>query len=333
MVFCFLICSERSGSNLITRLMDGHSRVCGPSPTHLFRIILEHRARYGDLADAARWRALLDDVVALCESKLGVWETSVSAAELEAEVERGSLAGALRYVYEKEAAAAGKSVVFVKENHFYRHFAFVDRHFPRSKFVFLVRDPRDMALSWKGAANLRGGVIRAAETWKADQAAGLALHHGLAGTGQMVGLRYEDLVTATEERLSEICALLGLEPEEAMVHLERREGNRANAAAGPEWANLARPVIRDNFDKYRGALSREEIQFVEGTCANEMHALGYRPDFSDRPPLPELRAAIQPLELYVKPQYARQPEADRERQGRRVEVLRAIRGRRGAPVF
>lgn len=291
--FCFLICSERSGSNLITRLMDGHSRVCGPSPTHLFRILLEYRSWYGDLGGPENWQVVLSDAVALWESKLGVWScSSISVEELEENVDRGSLAGLFRYVYEKEAESSNKRILFVKENHFFRHFAFVDRFFPDSKFVFLVRDPRDMALSWKLAPNLRGCVIRAAETWKADQVAGLALYHALAGTGRIVGVRYEDLVGKTSESLEKVCALLAIEFEEAMTHQDARPANWANADAGQEWANLHKPVIRNNFQKYPGVLSPEEVRFIEGTCAHEMRALGYPLDHAERPSLPSLRSAI-----------------------------------------
>lgn len=29
--YTFLMCSERSGSNFITKLMNNHSQICGPS--------------------------------------------------------------------------------------------------------------------------------------------------------------------------------------------------------------------------------------------------------------------------------------------------------------
>ena len=327
MEFCFLISSERSGSNLITRLMDGHSRVCGPSPTHLFRILVEHRSRYGNLAERENWRLLLSDTVALFNTKLGIWHSSVSKHELEQNVDRGSLACLLRYIYEKEAAVSDKSFLFVKENHSYRYFPFLDRFFPESNFVFLVRDPRDMALSWKLSADLRGCVIRAAETWKTDQVASLALYDDLAVSERIVCLRYEDLLTKTHESLEKVCNLLGLKSEETMANLNRRPANWANAAVSQAWANLRKPVMRNNFNKYRTALSTEEIQFVEGVCETAMLQLGYALDYPDRPPLASLRSAIQPLEQYEKPHYASQPDELKKRQEKRVSVLKKIRNR------
>ena len=333
MSFCFLISSERSGSNLITRLLDGHSKVCGPSPTHLFRILVERRSHYGELRDPERWRFLLEDATDLFETKLGSWNCSLSAGELAEEVEPGSLAHLLRYVYEKEAIAEGKEVVFVKENHIHRHAAFLERHFPDSRFVFLVRDPRDMALSWKRAKNLRGCVIRAAETWKSDQCSSLSLYHTLLEEGRVVGVRYEDLVAKTETTLKRVCSLLELEFEAPMVELDKRESNWSNASATSEWANLSKPVIQNNFRKFEGALSADEPEFIERTCHNEMKAVGYEPESKPTKPLSELRAAIEPLELYVKPQYDEQPEADKRRHARREQVLNKMREREAAALW
>ena len=73
--FTFLLCSERSGSNLITKLMDAHPEVCGPSPTHLFRTFAPNLWRYGSVPEDAGWEALCRDVADYLVSQLGVWST------------------------------------------------------------------------------------------------------------------------------------------------------------------------------------------------------------------------------------------------------------------
>lgn len=327
MDFCFLLSSERSGSNLVTRLMDGHREVCGPSPTHLLRVMLEQRQRYGDLQQPDRWHQLLDDAASLMDTKLGSWRTSVTADELAAEVPPGSLGGVFRHVYEKEASAWGARIVFVKENHVYRNFAFLEREFPGSTFVFLARDPRDMALSWKRSVDLRGGVIRAAETWQVDQCSALVLSHELARTGRIVGLRYEDLVADPSAQLGRICDLLAIAFEPSMVELDTRPSNRENAEAAAGWANIAKPVTEASVGGHAAGLSVEEVQFVEATCRTEMQFLGYEPVHADRPSLVELREAVLPLERYVKPGYAEQPARTRERHARRAAVLNEINSR------
>ena len=62
MDFNFLVSSERSGSNLVTKIMDAHPDICGPSPKHLIRVMGLDHYRYGDLSRAQVWNRLLEDV-------------------------------------------------------------------------------------------------------------------------------------------------------------------------------------------------------------------------------------------------------------------------------
>ena len=56
----------------------------------------------------------------------------------------------------------------MKENHAYLFIAYTLAHFPESRFVWLVRDPRDMALCQRQTI-LPGGVQKAAPVWKENQ--------------------------------------------------------------------------------------------------------------------------------------------------------------------
>ena len=225
MLFTFLISSERSGSNLITRLLDGHSKIAGPSPTHLFRRLIEHYPRYGTLQHQENWDALITDTVALFETKLGHWNIQLRSEALTRHVDPRSLQALLHHIYEKEAIASGKEQVFVKENQVYLFYPFLDAFFDHPKFVCLVRDPRDMALSWKKFSSKRGCVIRAAETWKQDQSASLILYHMLQATGRIMCIRYEDLIKDTSNILVSVCEFMGVSFEEKMLELTNRYQN------------------------------------------------------------------------------------------------------------
>ena len=178
--FVFLQCSERSGSNFITRLFDAHPEVCGPSPAHVLRLFCDHAHRYGDLAGASAWATLAEDVATTLDVKIGTWATQWTAEQLAALAPQGDVAGLFRALYGAEARANNKHRVFLKENHLYRHLPFVLSAFPGARFVFQVRDPRDMALSWKNARELRGDVARASAVWARDQTAGLSVLGQLA---------------------------------------------------------------------------------------------------------------------------------------------------------
>ncbi|HQU74545.1 MAG TPA: sulfotransferase, partial [Calditrichia bacterium] len=210
MDFTFLLCSERSGSNLITRLMDNHSQYCGPSPTHAMRIVLENAAGYGDLQDPGNWELLIEDIADLFQAKMGVWATRWTRSELLQITTPGDLSGLFRAFFEREARGHHKNRLFVKENHLYRQWDFIRRHFPEARFVWLVRDPRDMALSWKKSPNLRGCAIRSASIWQQDQSACLSLYHQLENRPFILKIHYEDLVADTPATLRKVCTFLDI---------------------------------------------------------------------------------------------------------------------------
>ena len=87
--FVFLQCSERSGSNFITRLFDAHPEVCGPSPAHVLRLFCDHAHRYGDLAGASAWATLAGDVATTLDVKIGTWATQWTAEQLAALAPQG----------------------------------------------------------------------------------------------------------------------------------------------------------------------------------------------------------------------------------------------------
>jgi len=318
----FLISSERSGSNLITRLLDAHPRVCGPAPSHLVRLLAGRADRFGDLRDDNAWTRLLTFAVDLLETNLVPWRTDWTVAALKRQVPVRSLASLVRTVVEAEARAHGADVLFLKENRLHRVLPFVLHAFPDARFVALVRDPRDMALSWKSSAVLRGDVVRAAEVWREDQAALLTL------LGQMPRsihlLTYEALVQDAPAALADVCAFLGLEPDAAMLDFHRGAAARDAAARSSAWRNLARPVLSGNAAKWRAGLDADEAAHVEQVCGPVMTAFGYVPAMASPPDPAALAARLAARERHDKPAYADVPAAERQRRAERAAVERRL---------
>ena len=146
--FTFLLCSERSGSNFITSLLNGHSAISGPPPTHLFRLFGTNRGNYGDLTRDENWNMLVDDVILNFRCQLGSWHTTPTATALKTEAKKRTVAELLRIIYEQEATFDGADHIIVKENHAYRFLPFLLTHFHPCRLLFQVRDPRDVAASW-----------------------------------------------------------------------------------------------------------------------------------------------------------------------------------------
>lgn len=324
--FTFLMCSERSGSNFITKLMDAHPAVCGPSPSHLFRTFAPNLWRYGSLSKESNWDALCGDIVGCLDSQLGVWATSASVADLRKLTER-SLSAALTYIYRTESQAHGASHVFVKENHAARVLPFYLTAFPDSTFVFLVRDPRDMVLSLKRSVATPGGVLRGVDLWLADQRENLSVLGILEGVGRIRLVRYEDLITEPEAELRSICELIGVEFSATMLRFHEGDLTRANAARVDAWQNLSRPIMRTNSGGYENGLSELEIRFVESVCATEMARFGYERDHPVGD-AKELRSALEDREMPSDDvRHESLSESERETRQARLQMIERVLAR------
>lgn len=327
--FVFLICSERSGSNLVTRMFDAHPGFCGPAPVHLVRLLCDHALRYGPLEEDRWWDLLIGDVVALLETQVGTWRTAPTAEALREAVAPRDAGALLRHVWLAEAHAHGKTRLFLKENHTPRHLPFVLAAFPDARFLLQVRDPRDMALSWKERRELRGDVVRAATTWTEDQAEAARALGQLRLAGRVAWTRYEDLISRPEEELARVCGALGTGFHASMLAFHEDPHTREVAGATEAWGNLARPLISGNHGRWRAGLDEAEARYVEWRCAEGMRLFGYTPEL---PPLGDdegaaLEAELRARERHEKPGYAEIPGRERLLRARRAELLRGIAAR------
>lgn len=282
--FVFLICTERSGSNFVTSLMNGHSRISGPPPSHLFRLFATNRANYGDLESDQNWRTLLGDLVVSFDCKLGSWSTGMAAEELNERATKRSVAEALRVLYENEAEHDGADVVFVKENHTYSFAPFLLEHYPGCRFVWTVRDPRDVASSWVSTPSIPGGVAKAVDVWLEDQSASRSLYQQLRDSDRAVLVRYEDVVRDPPRALHRLTDFLGLPYEEDILEFYNQPRTLDNAGRIDAWANLRRPVLRHNTGKYRHVLSPGDRRYVELACHEPMAYFDYACDLVTEPP-------------------------------------------------
>ena len=169
------MCSERSGGNFVSRLMNAHSNICSPPPKHLLSPLFKNLYRYEPLSK--NWDELLIDVNKLINAEFTFWKSEIDLENLKQNVSRGDVFGLIDYIFELEAKTNDKNHLFIKENKVYEFFPYLLKAYPNAKYVFQVRDPRDMALSWKKNPTHPGGVIKAAKQWKTDQQNSLINSH------------------------------------------------------------------------------------------------------------------------------------------------------------
>lgn len=327
--FAFLVCSERSGSNLLTTVLNGHPAITAPPPSHLFRLFASNAQNYGSLLPDGNWHILLRDILRAFDHQLGSWNTSLDFDKLVARDLQRSVLAPIAELYLTEAAHDGADMVFVKENHTARFAGFLQDHMPGCRFVYMVRDPRDVAASYLATDGISGGLERAVDVWRADQTENLALWQA-SPEQTLYHLRYEDLLTDTPGSLARVAAFLGLDYEPAMLDFHSEDRTRRNAQRIDAWKNLSRPIQSQNAGKYRQSLHPAEVEYIELRCHSLMRAFGYSPDIiTEQPEDAEIVARCALLQPELRPgRYRIETATEIEIRKRRLATIETVKARR-----
>ena len=276
----FLMCSERSGSNFIQKLLNGHNNICGPSIKHIINPVARNLFRYGNINHQDNWNELLIDIHRLININFSAWKKEFSLEDLQKIAPTGNIKSLIRNIFMAEAKANGKQNLFIKENQIYEFLPFLLLNFPESKYIYQVRDPRDMALSWKKNPDHPGGVVTGARQWKKDQQNSLKNYYELEKQGKAYFIKYEDLISNSNKYISEMMNFLGLPHDANIENYYQDEMTKKNAKMQTAWNNLSQGVIADNKNKYLNDLSDYEIKIIEKICYPEMSFLKYKCEYT-----------------------------------------------------
>ncbi len=203
--------------------------------------------------------------------------SSFNSKDLLKQCPNKKISEALDYLYHSERKATER-ISFVKENYTYLFTPFILANWPDVKFVYQVRDPRDVIASWLKTASMPGGVAQAVQTWKQDQVETLKVLNQVQTSNRSILIRYEDLIENSETISRNLCKFLDLEYDDRMLEFHMNKLTQENAQRIDAWNNLDKPIIKNNSGKYIDSLSQYDIRYIELTCFSEMQLFGYALD-------------------------------------------------------
>jgi hypothetical protein len=202
----FVISSIRSGSTLLRLLLDGHSRLRAPHELHLRRLEVHPATRLSSEAmkDLGLDRADLEHLL---------WDR----------------------ILHRELVRSGKSVIVEKTPANAFAWRRITACWPDARFVFLLRHPASVAVSWhESDPSRRSMEDAAAEALRYAEAVEEA-RRSLPG----VTVRYEDLTADPERELRRVCGFLGLEWEPGMLEYGDRAAGGLRRGLG-DWREKIR---------------------------------------------------------------------------------------------
>ena len=212
----FMFGFERSGTTLLSMMVGAHPQIAVPlSPTGLWYRYGDRLGEYNGLADVESMSRMVEDL--RLEQRIQMWDEEFAAQELVSRVSLGSYASVVEAFHAIYAAKKGKpywasmdiSTLYLMDQ--------ANGWFPKAKFLQVVRDGRDVALSHETYKYGLSTTTEVADHWARD------LHTSMK-MGRMIGpkrykvIHYEKLVTEPEATLKDICVFFGVEYSDQMLN-------------------------------------------------------------------------------------------------------------------
>lgn len=270
--FAFLVGRGRSGTTLLRAILDSHPLMAIPDETHFLVGMGLRRASYVN-ARGFDHDAFLSDLVARPGFRsLGLVPERVR--DHLASTSPADFADAVRGVFSLYAASRGKTRYGDKTPLQVLHVQELAEIFDDARFVHIIRDGRDVALSYLDIPWGAESVEEAAYLWKravqAGQRAGSVL-----GPARYREIRYEDLVGEPEETVRWLCPFLELDFDPAMLRYHERADEVAGTMGMPETRQgLYRPPTAGLRD-WRAQMAPADVARFELIAGDLVSALGY----------------------------------------------------------
>ncbi len=266
----FIFGAPRSGTSLLSRMLNQHSRLAVPFESQLFRYWTPLLPLYGDLREPGRCEALVDDILAcpVIRKFSPVPQRRAVLATLPSRDFGGVVAGVLGAF----AKSQGKTRWGEKSPYHAYHWNEIRSCFPRARVLHIVRDGRDTALSFLRARQGPKTIFAAAQIWRRylEQMQQIREHSEPAG---FLELHYCELLDRPEKVLGEVFRFLGesYESDALEFHLDATpyETDAINAE------NLHRPLMSQNQQKWRREMSPRALEIFEAVAGETLQRHGY----------------------------------------------------------
>jgi hypothetical protein len=234
----FVAGAPRSGTTLFRLLLDNHPRIFHPGEFDFLFDWVGDDGEWPDLRRYAEWlstnRIFLD-----------------YAAKIDPKLEFPELARSLV----RQTSAPGRMLALSVQRGYHK----IPYLFPEARFIHLVRDPRDAALStiqmgWAGTVHF--GV----DPWMGSERSWDTLVSRVDPT-RMLEIKYEELVSHPRETLRAVCGFLQIEFDECMMEYHRHSSYE--------------PIHARSVGKWRSQIPRRELAMLEHKISNLLLDRGY----------------------------------------------------------
>ena len=273
--FLFVVGCPRSGTTLLQRVLNAHPQLAITPESHWIPRL--HAKPWALTPEGLIKPKLIRRLLA--HPKFA--RLNISREELMRLAGNGqpmTYASLVSTIFDLYGGVRGRTLVGDKTPDYVRKIETLHALWPLARFVHLVRDGRDVALSmmdWPKVRPKPGDFV----TWHEDRVSTAALWWELnvrlgRKAGRSLGrelyyeMRYESLVCHPREESAALCAFLGVPYDDAMLHfwegeagsdpgLEKKRAHQPVTPGLRDWSSQLSPEDKERFEAAAGALLDE----------------------------------------------------------------------------
>ncbi len=266
----FIFGSARSGTSLLSRIIDTHPAIGVPFESLLYATFYPIVAHYGDLTDRKNRERLVDDI--LFTDPLRRWTPVPDRDRVLHHFRRHDFHGAFDAVMNAWLESQGKVRWGEKTPHHAYFWRDILEAFPGAKMIHIVRDGRDTAISWKKARFGPRHYYPLAHRW-VDYLNTIEELRRHVDTSVLHEIRYEDLLADPEPVVQGICSFLGVDCVPQMLEFYKNDTPYPTDARNN--TNLSKPLMRSNTQKWRTKMSGRDLRIFEAVAGPTLERFGY----------------------------------------------------------
>ena len=285
----FIIGNPRSGTSLFRIMLTNHSDICVPPECGF---IHWWSAKYGNWSKKDNTAQSISNFINDLKTSKKIETWNLNFDELKVSVlnkQPQDYATLCKLVIKFYARPLSSTLKYLgdKNNYYISHLDELYKISKSAKFLFITRDGRDVACSYKNIKkvksnspykpNLPCSIESIANEWSTNLYIIESFKNKL-NTDQKYSIRYEDLLTNTENTLQTICDFLNIEFDENMLsYADNNKKRRQEPEELMAWKlKTYQKPDTSNIGKYKLELSRDEISTFEKIAGNALKLNNYK---------------------------------------------------------